>query len=65
MDRSQEKFYVVKDFTGIPEGEIPVIHVISERDIFKYLMSIRNVPDAKIQIFTLGDCVYDSLDQAE
>jgi hypothetical protein len=50
--------FVVKDYTGIKEGDEPVVMVLKASDIFDYIAEA-STRKAKIAIYAIGPCVID------
>lgn len=50
--------FVVKDYTGIKEGDEPVVMVLKSSDIFEFIAEASS-REAKIAIYAIGPCVID------
>jgi len=50
--------FVVKDYTGMAEGDDPVVMVLKSKDIFDYIADAAQ-RKAKIAIYSVGPCVID------
>lgn len=55
---SETNGFVIKDYTGLNEGEEPVIVVIKSADIFDFVADAAQ-EKKKVAVYAIGPCVLD------